>query len=276
MANSRDSARSLGRELVTDLQGYVVAVLPDHPLLMDGPDLLVGGSGGLTAIFLLKRAERGDQLLFERRFALSRFALPEGTRSVFVTRSDADEKFANKTPVSFSMATDWKSRGVIKKVVTDRDFNGDQAPIDKGAYQGVRQRFSDVYQVSKLFDDSNDKRVRRMISTAVSYTSKIDRPPPGILRRERSVDDRGNTIRKVIAEASSASFAFDDRTVTLKHSAPYGILVSDIEQRFRGDPAKIIRAAAFAGWANLGFEDEEHRYRIEELLTERRRKNRFI
>ncbi|WP_294202868.1 hypothetical protein [uncultured Sphingomonas sp.] len=276
MASSRDAARSLGKELGGDLQGYIVAILPDHPLLMDGPDLLIGGSGGLTAIFFLKRSERGDRPDFERRFALSRFALPEGTRSVFVIRSEADEKFANKTPVTFSEITDWRNRGIIRRIAADRDFNGDQAPIDKGAYQGVRQRFSDVYQVSKLFDDPEDRRARRMIGPAMSATSTVDTPPPGILREERTFDARGSEIRKVIEEASSASFTFDDNTVILKHGAPYGLLVANIEQRFRGDPAKVIRAAAFAGWATLGFEDGEHRFRIEEILTERRRKNRFL
>lgn len=276
MANSRNAARSLGKELGACLPGYVVAVLPDHPLLMDGPDLLIGGSGGLTAIFILKRVERGHQLVFEKRFALSRFALPEGTRSVFVIRSDADESFANRTPVTFSEIINWNNRRVIQKIAADRDFQGDQVSIDKGAYNGVRQRFSDVYQVSKLYDEPKDGRIRRMIGPAVSSASSADTPPTGILRKHQSFGPQGSGIRKVIGEATGASFAFDDNTVLFRHSAPYGLLVSDIEQKFRGDPAKVIRAAAFAGWAILGFEDEEHRFRIEELLAERRRKNRFL
>lgn len=37
---------------------YIVVPGPDHPLLIEGPDALVGGKGGVLAIFVPKAKER--------------------------------------------------------------------------------------------------------------------------------------------------------------------------------------------------------------------------
>jgi hypothetical protein len=55
---------------------YEVIVRPDHPFLLDPPDLMVLSPAGLTAAFVLKASERRfpDDLL--ARLVAARLALP--------------------------------------------------------------------------------------------------------------------------------------------------------------------------------------------------------
>ena len=70
---------------------FRVTVRPDHPFLLNGPDLLVGGDGFLCACFIhvSKAGDHPTDLLV--RLATSRLALPSHTFCVLVT--DANTNF---------------------------------------------------------------------------------------------------------------------------------------------------------------------------------------
>jgi hypothetical protein len=58
VANSvlrRMVARELGDEIPSS---YLIVTAPDHPLLVEGPDLLIGGEGNLVAVFMPNASDR--------------------------------------------------------------------------------------------------------------------------------------------------------------------------------------------------------------------------
>src|SRR2546422_965963 len=61
---------------------YVVAQNPDHPSLVDGPDIVAGSRGHLVAIFAPKVREFQNARHLRDRLILSRLAMPEHTRYV--------------------------------------------------------------------------------------------------------------------------------------------------------------------------------------------------
>jgi len=72
----RAIAKTVGEEIPTS---YVIATAPDHPLLIEGPDILIGGEGNLVAVFTPKASERADDDRLLARFILCRLALRSGT-----------------------------------------------------------------------------------------------------------------------------------------------------------------------------------------------------
>src|SRR5438874_2669391 len=70
---------------------YTVAIRPDYPFLMEGPNLLIGGAGTLTGIFLPTLMEIWKPELLLLRLAASRLALPPHMRCVLnLETSDRD------------------------------------------------------------------------------------------------------------------------------------------------------------------------------------------
>jgi hypothetical protein len=70
---------------------YSVVSNPDHPLLLRGPDALVSDYGYLAAVFTLSsRALRNPNSLLVR-LAISRYALPQTTRSVLLAEQAGNQ-----------------------------------------------------------------------------------------------------------------------------------------------------------------------------------------
>jgi hypothetical protein len=63
---------------------FVVVERPEHPYLISPPDLLIGGEGLLTAVFLPKAAESRMPRLLYARLVAARLALSERTRCALV------------------------------------------------------------------------------------------------------------------------------------------------------------------------------------------------
>src|SRR5262245_6591474 len=77
-----DIARALGAR-------YTVAVRPDYPFLMEGPNLLVGGAGTLTGLFMPTLMEMRTPDLLLLRLAASRLALPPHMLCVLNLKTDS-------------------------------------------------------------------------------------------------------------------------------------------------------------------------------------------
>jgi hypothetical protein len=86
--------RTIGRELIDRLPGsYVVVAAPDHPLLLEGPDVLIGGEGAAVALFIPKASERLNRESFLARVILSRLALPPKTSTVLISDPERDARY---------------------------------------------------------------------------------------------------------------------------------------------------------------------------------------
>jgi hypothetical protein len=91
--------RTIERELRDELpSSYVIVAAPDHPLLIEGPDVLVGGEGNLVAVFTPKASERHSRERLSVRFVLSRLALPPQTRYVLLSEGPLEDAISHQSP----------------------------------------------------------------------------------------------------------------------------------------------------------------------------------
>jgi hypothetical protein len=93
---------TLRRELPDD---YVIVSGPDHPLLLRAADLLVGGKGSLTAVFVPTAREKTDPDLLRARLTLNRLALARDARPVLIADPEAGD-LAGAMEADFTQVVD--------------------------------------------------------------------------------------------------------------------------------------------------------------------------
>lgn len=271
-------ARLLQRELEAS---YIVVSGPDHPLLIEGPDALIGGEGGLLAVFMPKAKERKRPDLLEVRYILSRLALPPDARHVLVLGEAQPGDAIERLGRNFATVLDWRSRRELAKISRDRNFIGAQRKLPPEVTAFVHHRFADTLQATRVLQwmnrfhergkepDQNPERPRRRRKPEKTPLKNI---APDILFTsfgQGALD--GTAVRGLADQTTLAGFALDHGVPYPTHKDDYGLALVDELREYRGDPDKLARAAAFAGW---GFIPEEQQHRVDAIakrLDERRK-----
>lgn len=282
MANVRERQSLIAKSVSEEIPStYLVAPAPDHPLLIEGPDLLIGGEGNLVAVFIAKSAERRSPLRLSVRFVLSRFALPPHARHVFVSENVEDHAVAQRFSSDFAAVLEWGEKTNLAKIAQDRDFFGPQREIPFEISKGVQQRFADIYQITRVLRQSKERqrdgespKIQAMVSSHTAKRTSSEQFTSGVIytRFETSVVDR-RTVNELARELTVDDFALDGGVPYPTRTPTYALAMMESFPRFRGDPEKLLRAAAFAGWAFADDEQEQNLDRIAMLLKERRRRN---
>src|SRR5713101_8321070 len=86
-----EQRKHLGAFIQRSFRNYRVVSSPDHPLLLRPADLLVGGDGWITAVFLPHARERRDPRRLADRLLLNRLALPARTRCLLIVDPSNDD-----------------------------------------------------------------------------------------------------------------------------------------------------------------------------------------
>lgn len=148
----RHIARLLQRELES---GYIAVTGPDHPLLIEGPDALIGGEAGMLAIFMPKAKEwvRPDRL--KVRFILSRLALPPETRHVLVLEEELRNHSIERLGRNFAAVLNWRSRRELAEIARDKEFMGEQRMVPREVAAFVRHRYADALQATRVLQRMN-------------------------------------------------------------------------------------------------------------------------
>jgi hypothetical protein len=110
--------------------------------------LLIGGEGNLLAVFLPKSSERNSRERLPVRFILSRLALPPQTRYVLLFEESLADAVSQRVAQNFAAVLPWDRRRELAKIIKDKDFTR-QRNLPAEVAQFARQRFSDVYQVTR-------------------------------------------------------------------------------------------------------------------------------
>jgi hypothetical protein len=246
--------RSLRREISDD---YIVVTAPDHPLLLKGPDILIGGDGNLTAVYLPTIQEINQNRLLRARYILARLALPASTRHLLVQPENARHWIAGLSE-QFALELPWDERREVVKIARDANFRGKQRDLPRKTVIETRERFAQTYLAVK----ANQRLTARIgMSPSVIGSEQMERARlidygpviDGV--RENYFDGEAlplQSIKSLIDNTINESFSLED-TVPLQRDEHWRYdvaAVSDVAT-FRGDPEKTLRAAAFAGWALL-------------------------
>ena len=254
----------LARHLSQALSGdFVVVSAPDHPLVMQSVDLLVGGRSGITAIMMSTAHERRQINLFDARLKLNMMALPPHT--VFVRIAQSDEKTRNVDGVFFAELSldDRRTRAELTKLASSPPKVRRLEQAEK-AQRRSEERFADTYRLARVlqFRSNNEKGI---------FSAKVSRAP---LR-----DRIGNDVDAAFFEEKPTLGAVTHLTMS-DADRWYGITEGEVEPKHSaasalflpyypevgGDPDKAIRAAAFAGWVMAPLHSKRSHDDVSELI----------
>jgi uncharacterized protein YbaR (Trm112 family) len=273
------------RLLEESLQGelppnFITASGPDHPLLLRGPDLLVGGEGIMTAVYTPSAVERQNPAHLKNRFVLARLALPVHTRHVLVAESAADRTLGQEFADDFDAVEDFRSRAILASLAQDKNFAGSRSKLPPEVVLASRQQFADVMQLTRVMRKL-DERLLHPYGEVV----RSERLHRTRARRQKTMLKDGialsvfgagpvspTSVQALVNEQVNRSFRLDNGIPRFTAESTYGIALVEDLPLFPGDPEKLLRAAAFAGWAMVA---EVHQQELPELisnLAERRKK----
>jgi hypothetical protein len=275
----------LRRDLPDD---FVVASAPDHPFVLRGPDLIVGGRGRLVAIICPTTQERDRPDRAVARFALCRMALP--VHAQFVLAFDVgDDEVARKLDGDLAAVPLRRNTGLaeISRLVSDGRLLR-QRPLPEDLQAQFQRRFTETYRVARVL-----RRHDRFLTTAPQPRPAGQRGPrpyevtaPSILVGEEVSLMPGfqqqkpievpiiegtalpKDINKLALDGAAETFQVDNGVPYLTGRPVRYALIERLPSA-RGDPNKYLRAASFSGWAlaplNLGMSGDE----LTELLSRR-------
>jgi hypothetical protein len=152
-------AKVLASSIQKRLRGNVsIALHPDHPLLFDGPDVLVALPGNLVAIFVLRVAETTNPESLLSRLAVARLALPTNLRCILIVPKIGVREFYDEFVIKqfHEVASDQEPSSVvafIKDPIALGQVHG--VPLDVKTF--VFKRFGVFLSQSYDFLDINQK-----------------------------------------------------------------------------------------------------------------------
>jgi len=235
-----------------------VAVAPDHPFLITGPDLMVGRRGRLVAAFLPTAPEQAVPGRVLDRVAISRLALPPATVTVLLDDGPATVRRRHFDAVlPFAAIDDFAGFCASESRSTD--------VVDAEVRQQVGDRYSAIADGTR---DSVGPYLQR------EKSGEVDGSAPRVPIRERdagpgpsaasrssadSQGPRGATrltsqpawrplVRRAVLRCVREDFELERGAPTIRGA---GLLVhvlslDQVDTRGR-DPFKPFRSAAFAG-----------------------------
>lgn len=264
---------------VTTLQrelggGFHVVGRPDHPMLLSGPDILVGGEGKLTAVLWVGKNEPANGL--SARITAARLALPSEARLLAVVAENAevpDWVMGNFDEVS-DPRTPWRT--ILRYATGAAHLRG-----DRGALKENKRRHSEKFAFALLLATLRRKHALEAVApdVVVRELSQISLPVPSYsqsalrLRRPTaqvrgsvvaSLSPLGRTVQQ-LRTLCDAGFTY---TYQLDTGIPYekpdtnlNVLLVEDWPVMRYDPVKPLRSAAFGCWImakSTGAEDITH------------------
>lgn len=283
IAARRSVAGLLRSELSNE---FVIVPSPDHPLLLDAPDIIAGGNGGLTNIFFPSSNEIRRPKLLENRLMLSRLALPTHARNVLILRSSDQIEFGHNFSADFSDVVLWKDKIDAVKIVADRDFFGNQREIPTEIIREAKLQYADAYKTTQVMRKIRARSESRAKTESLPSPSDISRKGRAYAAMSASSPFKGSIVnfssgvvspqelRKLINRRISESFSLDTSVPYPKPESAYGLSVVEQLPEYPGDPDKLIRAAAFGGWAMITFEQDHEKEEILESLNARRKRRK--
>ncbi|MFN9470011.1 hypothetical protein [Acidovorax sp.] len=246
--------RELGRAF------YVVG-RPDHPMLLSGPDILIGGEGKLTAVVSVRKHEATTRLL--ARITAARLALPPQTRLLAIVAEDA--VVPQWVMGNFDEVADprraWQT--VRRYAASDASPRG-----DLGALKENKRRHSEKFAFALRLATLRSKHELDTVAPNVvmqelaQVNQELQRHSENALRLRRpmaqvqgsvvaSISARGKPMEQLrtLCDASfTHAYQLDTGIPYEKPDANLNILLIEDWPIVRFDPEKPLRSAAFGCW----------------------------
>lgn len=251
-------ATALKRELGG---AFHVVAQPDHPMLLSGPDILIGGQGKLTAVVWVGKNESASSLV--ARITAARLALPSETRILASLADDAvvpDAVMRNFDEVAHQAAA-WRT--ILRYATSDVTLRGDRKALKEN-----KRRHSEKFAFALLLANLRRKHELNTISPEVVlrdlvrdsqetliYSQKsfrLRRPTAQVLGSVvTSLSTSGRPVqqlRSVCDAGFTSSYVLDTGVPYEMPDANLNVLLVEEWPLVRSDPEKPLRSAAFGCW----------------------------
>lgn len=275
----------LSRLLANELGGdFVVVPSPDHPELISGPDVLIGGRGRITAAFRIGRFTQ--QALLGARVIATRLALPVGSSLVAVVERDVEPP-RHLTEHGFDvLLLDSQTRDLIRLCTKGQP---ERRHIDdlRRVQQQHAKFYSTILQIAELRQRHELKAssVREVVATLRRREPIVNEPPRkdgSTVVADKVADTAGRreasrresdfySARATVRQTTVAALPdYKQRSIALRlrplwsealledfvldMGVPYQrvllprVLLVEAWPIHRFDPRKPARAAAFSSW----------------------------
>lgn len=236
---------------------------PDHPLLLRGPDALVGVENSLCAVFEPHSLEERNPAHLATRLIASRLALPRSARTLLVLSRRQESRFA-AIATQFSLTTN-RSDQSLRLFLRSHDF-GQTRPLELESFVAGQKRFDAAMEVTRfaffLNRRSNESiragkpfretRVSRRLSLkGLHYDPRNRVVVQGIETSLLTAESKNNLIRQVnstlsgnVLESFDLVEGLPQEKSTYRHSA-----VASAGEKLLDLRSKAVYAAALTGTA---------------------------
>jgi hypothetical protein len=245
---------------------------PEHPLLLRGPDALIGGPGNLCALFAPNGWEIDNPAHLATRLISSKLALPDNCRTVLLIEENLEGRFS-RLDNDFGLVSSFEDKSLSKFLRDGTDYGASrkmESRIQKEVlktYDRALTLTEKSYRInrSKIRDASptyslkieTQKRSSTLESGLFKYTPRnrieIEGQPISVL----SGRSRHNVIQQLMFAASGAileSYILDTGipypTKKSIHLVVSSLAVGIIDMR-----GKYVHGAAFAGTSLIPTDD---------------------
>jgi hypothetical protein len=266
---------ALRRELPND---YVIVSGPDHPLLLRAADLLVGGGGSLTAVFIPTAREKSDPDVLRARLTLNRLALQRDARPVLIAGPEAAD-LGGAMEGDFTQVIDTQHVQSLVRVI--RGPVDTRRVVPKEVHLAASHRFGEAFRMSRVMAFLYARATRRTSGArqarAQAMFENISEPPeveegskaegkssrtrihridssnfggaPGVPIAAFSAGryDSGQ-LTQLVYEQSTNLYSLDGG-IPYPKRAPLGLALVSSWPLMARDPYKLVRALAFGGWS---------------------------
>jgi hypothetical protein len=150
-----------------------IAVRPDHPMLLAGPDVFLALPGNLVSLFIPKQQEIADPDKLLVRLALSRLALPSHAKWVLlIPRHLVSWGYSNQVARNFHETIDEKGISQLRTFLVSPPPDK-ISPIPEELRKKVNNRFEDAYRTSTESFSAERKREGKRVLTALAHKQKF-------------------------------------------------------------------------------------------------------
>ena len=250
-------APQLARRIVHSLADRPAVAGPDHPFLLLSPDVLVADETGLIAVLIQHAEEVRRPERLTARLILSNLALPARTRFVAVQRGEG----IVARDFDLLIDGDASTRRISAQL---RNVTPARAITPRDVYSQVLERAEEVAArpLEALERASHVEDAFTLEELPTIATVLLD-PGDGRPSVRSNSGSRGTTLasrlRSAFVRSTVYDFAIDNGAVfpAADQLPVHAISVDEnLMQSSTFDPFKLVRAAAFAGWAVVGTPNE--------------------
>ena len=251
-------------------KNFIVSYMPDHPLIMDAPEILIGGEGRLTCLVTDSELKSIDKL--RSKLMLCRLALPENARIILSTESN---KVADSLENDFDKIVHFSE---VENCLISFVGDSKSPKTDIKQVRETKLRHHNLYSKIFFINQRRSSFFDSKIKISEIYDKfKIQDKKEYLSRISEFRLKRTHTKRQISAyclDSINKIVDLDNGTPHLSYDNFYQIILSDFRPVSKIDPEKPLRALAFSAQAITDAESENELMdlidKIDDLINKRR------